>query len=889
MAWGVCYNSLTLIRKAEQTMAEQTPMMRQYLEIKSGHPDAILFFRMGDFYEMFLDDALTASRILDITLTSRNKGSGDEIPFCGVPYHSVTPYIAKLIETGHKVAICEQVEDPKQAKGIVRREVVRVITPGLLIEAESLSPDENNYLLSLCQGTGEQWGCAWLDLSTGEFKVTELTGAASAAAEAACVNPREVLLADGVEIDALPADLQAFLGDRVVSRAPSWVFESDYAATLLCDQFGAASAGALGLEAMPHGLMAAGAALYYLRENRKSAIPHIRDIRVYQRSEHLALDPATRRNLEITATMAEGRKAGSLLGCLDRTRTAMGARRLKQWLSYPLVGLSPIRQRLDALEELLEESGQREELAGQLKEIADLERLNGRIGMAGAGGRDLRALRDSFRHIPFLIEKISLLQTPLLKNLSDSIDPLDDISALIETGIVESPPFSLREGGIIADGYNAELDELRSVSREGKDFIARLEAQERARTGISSLKIRYNRVFGYSIEITKSNLAAVPSDYIRRQTLANAERFITEELKNYEEKVLGAEERICNLEYSLFQEIREQVSAESERIARTADGLATLDVLISLATVADERNYCKPLVDDSDVIEIRDGRHPVIEGMKLGECFVPNDTRLDGDENQILMITGPNMAGKSTYMRQVALITLMAQAGSFVPAASARIGIADRIFTRVGAGDNLARGQSTFMLEMMEAASILRNATPRSLIVMDEIGRGTSTFDGVSIAWAVAEYIHDTPTCRARTLFATHYHELTELTVTRERIRNYTVAVREWNDQVIFLRTIIPGGASHSYGIQVARLAGMPADVIERAKEILRNLESGEFEEGAPRLAKSSRKPAREPSPQFSLFETSEDQLRQRLKKLNIATLTPLEALNLLDDLKRMV
>jgi DNA mismatch repair protein MutS len=870
-------------------MAEQTPMMRQYLEIKSGYPDAILFFRMGDFYEMFLDDALLASRILDITLTSRNKGSGDEIPFCGVPYHSVTPYIARLIETGHKVAICEQVEDPRQAKGIVRREVVRVITPGLLIEAESLQPDENNYLLALCHGTGEQWGVAWLDLSTGEFRVTEVSGSAAVAAETVGVNPREILLSDGLEKESLPAELRDVLAERMISRCPGWVYERDYATGLLCGQFGAASAEAMGLEQMPTGLMAAGAALYYLQENRKSAIPHIRDIHVYQRSEHLALDPATRRNLEITASMADGRKGGSLLGCLDRTCTAMGARRLKQWLSYPLVGLEPIRQRLDAVEELLETATIRDALVAQLRGIADLERLNGRIGMASAGGRDLRALLDSLRQLPPLLKLLETLQGPLLRILSTAIDPLADIRALVENGIVESPPFSLREGGIIATGYNAELDELRSISSEGKGFIARLEAQEKARTGISTLKIRYNRVFGYSIEITKSNLANVPPDYVRRQTLANAERFITDELKNYEEKVLGAEDRICELEYTLFQEIREQVAARSERICHTADGLAALDVLISLAIVAAERNYCKPQVDDSDVIDIRDGRHPVIESMKLGESFVPNDTRLDGSDNQILMITGPNMAGKSTYMRQVALIVLMAQAGSFVPAAEARIGIADRIFTRVGAGDNLARGQSTFMLEMMEAAGILRNATPRSLIVMDEIGRGTSTFDGVSIAWAVAEYIHDTPACRSRTLFATHYHELTELAVTRERIKNYTVAVREWNDQVIFLRTIIPGGASHSYGIQVARLAGMPADVIERAKEILQNLENGEFEEGAPRLAKSSKKPPKEPSAQFSLFETSEDQLRQRLKKLNIATLTPLEALNLLDELKRMV
>jgi DNA mismatch repair protein MutS len=870
-------------------MAEQTPMMRQYLEIKSGYPDAILFFRMGDFYEMFLDDALVASRVLDIALTSRNKGSGDEIPFCGVPFHSAAPYVAKLIENGYKVAICEQVEDPKQAKGIVRREVVRVVTPGLLIESESLVPDENNYLLALYEAPDAVWGCAWLDVSTGEFRATEVIGATAALAEAVGINPREVLLPDSVEIESLSPDLRAFFGQRIISRLPAWVYDRDYAVTLLCAHFGAASPETLGLDSAPTTLLAASAALYYLRENRKSALPHIRDIIVARRSQHLALDPATRRNLEITASMAEGKRTGSLLGCLDRTGTSMGARRLKQWLSYPLIELEPIRQRLDAVEELLELPELRDQLTGLLKNIADLERLNGRIGMASAGGRDLRALHESLIQLPQLLERMTALQASLLQSLLVAIDPLDDLRTLVAAGIVEAPPFSLREGGIIAPGYNGELDELRSISSEGKGFIARLEAQERTRTGISTLKIRYNRVFGYSIEVTKSNLSAVPADYIRRQTLANAERYITEELKNYEEKVLGAEERICNLEFTLFQEIRELVAAQAERIARTADGLAILDVLLSLATVAGERNYCKPKVDDSDKIDIRDGRHPVIESMKLGERFVPNDTLLDSEHNQLLMITGPNMAGKSTYMRQVALITLMAQAGSFVPATEAHIGIADRIFTRVGAGDNLARGQSTFMLEMMEAAGILRNATPKSLIIMDEIGRGTSTFDGVSIAWAVAEYIHDIPTCRSRTLFATHYHELTELAVTRERIKNFTVAVREWNDQIIFLRTIIPGGASHSYGIQVARLAGMPSDVIERAKEILRNLENGEFEEGAPRLAKSSKKSQSEPSAQYSLFETTEDQLRHRLKKLNIATLTPLEALNLLDDLKRMV
>ena len=869
-------------------MAEQTPMMRQYLEIKSGYPDAILFFRMGDFYEMFLDDALVASRILDIALTSRNKGSADEIPFCGVPYHSASPYIAKLIEAGFKVAVCEQVEDPRQTKGIVKREVVKVLTPGLLIESESLTPDENNYLLALYEGASGSWGCASLDVSTGEFRVTELPAVAAALAESVSINPSEILLPDGVDIEAFPSDLRSFLAERIISRAPSWVYDKDYAAKLLCDHFHAASAEALGLNGAPAALLSAAAALYYLRENRKGALPHIRDLRVYQRSQHLALDPATRRNLEITASMAEGKRSGSLLGCLDRTGTAMGARRLKQWLSYPLVGVEPIRERLDAVEELLDFPDLRDELAAQLKKIADLERLNGRIGMASAGGRDLKSLHDSLIHLPPLLELLSPMRSTLLASLTTAIDPLADIRELVARGIVENPPFSLREGGIIASGYNPELDELRSISSEGKGFIARMEAKERARTGISTLKIRYNRVFGYSIEITKSNLAAVPADYVRRQTLANAERFVTEELKNYEEKILGAEERICELEYLLFQEIREEVAGHSGRIASTGDAIASLDVLISLALVASERNYCKPQVDESLVIDISEGRHPVIESMKLGERFVPNDTLIDGDSDQLLMITGPNMAGKSTYMRQVALICLMAQAGSYVPAAKARIGIADRIFTRVGAGDNLARGQSTFMLEMMEAASILKNSTPKSLIVMDEIGRGTSTFDGVSIAWAVAEYIHDTPTCRARTLFATHYHELTELATTRVRIKNYTVAVREWNDQVIFLRTIIPGGASHSYGIQVARLAGMPSDVVERAKEILQNLESGEFEEGAPRLAKSRKSQPKQELRQFSLFEATEDLLRQRLKKLNIATLTPLEALNMLDELKRM-
>ena len=863
-------------------------MMRQYLEIKEKHPESILFFRMGDFYEMFLDDALLASRILDIALTSRNKGKNDEIPFCGVPYHSAQPYIARLIDAGYRVAVCEQIEDPKQAKGIVKRDVVRVVTPALVTESESLLPDENSFLLALCC-RGQNWGCAWLDLSTGEFRASNVEGTVGATDMLASIAPRELLLPDHLRRET-PPELAAAAGERPRATVADWVLDRDYAGKLVSGQFGVASPEMIGLTPELHeALLATGMVLHYLQENRHATIPHIRDLTIVRQCDHLALDPATRRNLELTSTMTDGKKPGSLLGCLDRTVTAMGARTLKQWISYPLVRMEPIRRRLEAVEDLKENQSLCDNLRSLLKEVHDLERLNGRVGMAGAGGRDLRALYDSLEQVPRI--RLLLADTPstLLNELSGELDPLKDVRTLIELSIAPSPPFSLREGGVIADGYNSELDELRSISQEGKGFIARLEAKERDRTGITSLKIRYNRVFGYYIEVTKANLSGVPSDYIRRQTISGGERYITEELKSYEEKVLGAEDRICDIEYSIFQHVREQTAAQGGRISRTANALAALDLIASLALVASERGYCKPLVDEGDRIEILEGRHPVVEAMNLAERFVPNDTLLDQEQHQLLMITGPNMAGKSTYMRQVALITLMAQAGSFVPATSAHIGIADRIFTRVGAGDNLARGQSTFMVEMMETAHILRSATTKSLVVLDEIGRGTSTFDGLSIAWAVAEFLHDTPRCKARTLFATHYHELADLAETREGITNLTVAIKEWNDQVIFLRTIIPGAASHSYGIQVARLAGMPPDVIERAREVLKMLEAGEFEQGTPRLAKSKILPPRKETKQYSLFETEGDMLRERLKKLNISAMTPLEALNMLDELKKMI
>lgn len=872
-------------------MSELTPMMRQYLEIKADYPDSILFFRLGDFYEMFLDDAVKAARILDITLTSRGKSAeGIDVPLCGVPYHSAAPYIAKLIEAGEKVAICEQVEDPKSAKGIVRREVVKVITPGLVIDSDSLAPKENNYLLALFPGNDGRWGLAYLDISTGEFRVTDLAGLDAVTAEITCVNPREILcpamLKDG---DLLPR-LAPFTNGRLLTYVDEWVYDAEYSSRLLQNHFGVASLAELGCEGVTDGGMAATAVLHYLQQTQKGKVTHIRSVAPYQTGEYLVLDEATRRNLELTATLAEGKRRGSLLWLMDRTVTAMGGRKLRQWINYPLAGVDRIRLRQDAIAELVENPGRRRDCAVLLDGMHDLERLNGRISLASAGAKDLVALKQSLLRIPPLLELLSPATASMLRDLHGGIDPLHELVQLIGAGIVADPPFVLREGGVIADGYHGELDELRTISREGKGFIARLEAQEKARTGINSLKIRYNKVFGYYIEVTRANLAAIPADYIRRQTLANAERYITPELKEYEEKVLGAEERIAQLEYTLFQEIRERVAAEGARISITAEQLATLDVLVALADLAHDRDYCRPLVDDSTLLSISDGRHPVIEAMNLSERFVANDTLLDTADHQLIIITGPNMAGKSTFMRQVALIALMAHMGSFVPASSAQIGVVDRIFTRVGASDNLARGESTFMVEMKETATILRNATPRSLIILDEIGRGTSTFDGISIAWAVAEFLHDTANCAARTLFATHYHELTELAVTRSRISNCNIAVKEWNDQVIFLRKIVAGGASHSYGIQVARLAGLPLEVIERAREILQNLEKGEYVEGGvPRIAKGRRPAQTAPSPQLPLFKDEEDRLRQRLRELNIGILTPLDALNILDELKRMV
>ncbi len=865
-------------------MSKTTPMMRQYLEIKSQYPDAILFFRLGDFYEMFMDDAVTASRVLDITLTSRNKGSDEQIPLCGIPYHSCQPYVARLVENGYKVAICEQVEDPREAKGIVRREVVRVVTPGLVVDSDNLTPKENNFLAALVQ-EGDLFGFSFVDITTGDFRATELGSLEDVRAELSSIAPRELVLADGEGHQSLPDDL---IDGRMRSMVPAFVAEHDRALGLLKDFYAVGSLEGFGCAHLSLGLQAAGMILHYLRETQKQDLSHLRRLSAYLAHEHMVLDDSTRRNLELCASLQEGKKKGSLLGVLDRTVTAMGGRKLRQWINYPLVDVEAITERHDAVESFLDSGLLRMDLREALDGIYDLERLSARISMAHANAKDLVALRRSMERLPSIIDTLSEFEAPLLAQLRSEIDPLEDLCSRITLGIVDDPPFVLREGNLIRDGFDESLDELRAISREGKGYIARLEATERQRTGISTLKVRFNKVFGYYIEITKTHLDKVPEDYERKQTLANAERYVTTALKQYEEKVLTAQDSSQEIEYDLFQQLRRDAAAQSARIQKTAEALANLDVLSSLAELARDRNYVRPQVNGGTELRILEGRHPVIETMNLSEGFVPNDVLLDCTQNQLLIITGPNMAGKSTFMRQVALITLMAQMGSFVPAKEAVVGVVDRIFTRVGASDNLARGQSTFMVEMTETANILNNATARSLIILDEIGRGTSTFDGVSIAWAVAEFLHDNPRVAGRTLFATHYHELTELVETRARAKNFNIAVKEWNEQIIFLRKIVPGGASHSYGIQVGRLAGLPAEVIARAKEVLRNLESGDFGQGQPRLGESKTHPAVVQQKQMTLFAPVNDPVRQRLRDLDLMHTTPLEALNLLQELKNL-
>jgi DNA mismatch repair protein MutS len=857
-------------------MKPLTPMIKQYLQIKSQYPDAILFFRMGDFYEMFFEDARVGSRELDIALTSRDKGQKDSVPLCGVPHFAAETYISKLLQKGYKVALCDQVEDPRLAKGIVKREVIRVFTPGLVTDAIQLGTGENNYLMAFC-AEGEVFGLAFLDISTGELKACQTSGFEPFLSEALRNEPKEILSLKRFQEHPCFEGFKKSFGNGLIT----YLEDPRFDAIPSFDEI---------LQKAPLAAHAVALVLHYAEENQKKPLSHIRPLSFYRVQDFMVIDEVTKRNLELTQSLFEQGKRGSLFWVLDETITLMGSRTLKQWLNYPLLDTEEIKSRLEGVSELKEKKIERKQLRESLRGIQDIERLTSRIFLGHANARDLIGLKNSLKNLPTLKNNLQPFIAPILREFNSEIENFDDLDQLLESSIVENPPLTIKEGGIIKANYDKELDGLREIGREGKGWILQLEAGERKKTGISSLKVRYNQVFGYYIEVTKSNLHLVPDHYIRKQTLVNAERFITPELKEFETKVLGAEEAICQLEYRLFEEIRKRVSDDTPRLQKTASAIAIIDILGSMAEIADRYDYVQPVVDEGDEIMIRDGRHPVLERMGLSERFVPNDTQMNTQEHQLLIITGPNMAGKSTYLRQVALIVLMAQMGCYVPASEAKIGVVDRVFTRIGALDNITRGQSTFMVEMMETARILNQATSRSLVVLDEIGRGTSTFDGLSIAWAVAEYLHDHPSLRPKTLFATHYHELTELALTKERVKNYNVAVKEWGGEIIFLRKIVEGGTNRSYGIQVARLAGLPQKVVDRAKEILSNLEKGELDAmGMPKIA-TTKMAASKPKPplQPSLF-VQPDAIRSELKRIKTDRLTPLEALNVLDELKKKV
>ena len=888
------------------SMSQLTPMLRQYLGIKGEYPDAILFFRMGDFYEMFFDDARTASRILGITLTARGSYEGKKIAMCGIPHHASKSYITKLVGSGRKVAICEQTEDPKGSKGIVKREVVRLVTPGSIVDEGDLDDKSNLYMAAIYGGsdrneyppmpgsgeigeteTGEDesYGLAHVDLSTGEFRVTEIRLFNELLDELGRIAPAELLIVENGHLSG-----RRELSQYRIEAIERDCFDPSRAENLLKEQLGVRSLAGFGCQDMPYGTVAAGILVHYLRDTQKGFPAHIKEIVSYRISDFMFLDESTCSHLELLKTIRRQSEKGSLLQILDRTVTSMGSRCLKKWVTYPLIDLEKIRKRLAAVGCFKDDLMFREEVKKELNEIYDLERLNGRIALKRANARDLLALKSSIFRIPFIKNALTGSTSILLSEIAKKIDTLQDIAHLIEETIHEDAPVSVRDGGIIKDGYDDELDRLISLSRDGKSWIAEFAASEQQRTGISSLKVGFNKVFGYYIEISKANLHLVPPDYIRKQTLVNGERYITESLKNMEEQVLSAEEKRVELEYKIFEKIREKVALENQRIKETAALVAEIDCISGLAETAEMNNYICPEVNDSVDISIVDGRHPVVEQTVKDEDFVPNDISLDSREQQMLIITGPNMAGKSTILRQTALTVLMAQMGSFVPASKAVIGIVDRIFTRVGASDDLARGQSTFMVEMNETANILRHVTPRSLVILDEIGRGTSTYDGLSIAWAVAETLHDCEGKGVRTLFATHYHELTEMVTTKHRVKNFNIAVREWNDQIIFLRKLVPGGTSRSYGIQVARIAGLPDRTLRRAKEILNNLEGTELDEtGRPRLAQTSHKKSEGDVLQLSLFETKDRKLRKRIKGLDISSITPLEALIELNKLKEYV
>jgi DNA mismatch repair protein MutS len=863
---------------------QQTPLMAQYYKIKQANPDTILLFRVGDFFETFEDDAKTASIVLGITLTKRSNGSAGDTPLAGFPHHAIDSYLPKLVRAGYRVAICEQMENPKFAKGIVKREVVEVVTPGVTLSDKLLDHKKNNYLLSIAI-IDQICGLSFCDISTGEFYVFEIP-ISKLGEQIESINPSEFLISKrnkeflGKLIDRINPNLR-------ITKLEDWLFNFDFANELLKNQFKTVTLKGFGIEKFTAGIIAAGAVLNYLNETQRVNLSHLNRITIYNPSEYMILDYSTKRNLEITFTMQDGGREGSLISILDKTQTAMGGRLLKKWISAPLRELDPIKKRHNSVEELLTNKKVRKNLIDNLKEIGDLERLISRICTSRATPREVVAVKLSLKKIPAIKHLLDELKVGTLKNISEQLNPLNNIVDKISTAIIDSPPAAINEGGIIRNGFSPELDELRDISLHGKEWIATFQKHERDRTGISSLKVSFNNVFGYYIDVSHTHKNKVPDNYVRKQTLVNSERYLTPELKEYEDKILNAQEKINELESQLFNEIREFVANEAEIIQQNARLIAMLDCLNSFAQCAEEYNYVKPSVDESDIINIIQGRHPVVERiLDPGNKFTPNDSLLDNNNQQIILLTGPNMAGKSVYLRQVGLIVLLAQIGSFVPAKQATIGIVDRIFTRVGASDNITAGESTFLVEMQEAANILNNATSKSLILLDEIGRGTSTFDGISIAWSITEYLHENPDISAKTLFATHYHELNEMSELFPKIKNYKVEVREYDDKVVFLHKVNPGRADHSYGIQVAQMAGLPLFVTNRAKEVLDNLESKEL---TPYELKKERlkKLKSENDNQISLFEIKDDALRSEINKMELDKITPLEALNKLNELKK--
>ncbi len=880
-------------------MAEYSPMMQHYLKTKEEYKDCILFYRLGDFYEMFFDDALVVSKELELTLTGKDCGQAERAPMCGIPFHAAETYLNRLVANGHKVAICEQVEDPKQAKGIVKREVIRIVTPGTNLNTQALDETKNNYLMSIVY-LGEKIGVSIADFSTGDYFVTELSSGSELIDEINKFVPSEIITNEYFSMSGI--DLTA-VNDKLgitMSTLDSWYFDEDTCIKKLLTHFKVGVLDGLGLKDYTTGTIAAGALLLYLYEMQKGSVDHITSIVPYTTGKYMLIDSSSRRNLELVETMREKQKKGSLLWVLDKTKTAMGARALRSMIEQPLINKEDILKRQAGIEECNNRAIDREEIREYLNPVYDLERIMTKISCKSANPRDLIAFRNSLEMLPYIKKLIGTMESDLFAECFANLDDLADIYSLISSAIVEEPPITIREAGIIKEGFSKEADELRRAKTEGKEWLAQLEAREKEATGIKNLKVKYNKVFGYYLEVTNSFKDLVPADWVRKQTLTNAERYTTDELKKLEDVILGAEDKLCSLEYDLFNEVRDSIAAEVRRIKSTARAIAEIDVYTALSVVAQQYNYVKPAINEKGIIDIKNGRHPVVEKMIRNDMFVANNTYLDNAKNRISIITGPNMAGKSTYMRQTALIVLMAQIGSFVPAQEANIGIVDRIFTRVGASDDLASGQSTFMVEMTEVANILRNATPKSLLILDEIGRGTSTFDGLSIAWAVVEYIANTKVLGAKTLFATHYHELTELEGTLDGVNNYCIAVKENGDDIVFLRKIIKGGADKSYGIQVAKLAGVPDTVIERAKELVADLSDADISLKARDIAQYSKKQEKLVDSykkvddlevkQMSLFDTvNNDDIIEDIKALDISNMTPIDALNTLYKLQGRV